>query len=518
MSYIDRRDCLIGLIASSAAMMLSRRIYGITSVSYTAISSLGADPRRPQYHFLPAANWMNDPNGPIYWKGSYHLFYQYNPNGAYWGDMHWGHAISKDTVHWKHLPVALSPTPGGPDADGCFTGTAIVENGRVAMLYTGVRSVPEAQATIKDSGNILREVQCLAIANDAELKSWTKLSEPVLAAPPAGMDVSGFRDPSLWRQGDWWYMVVGSGIVNKGGMVLLYKSKDLRNWQFMHVFASRENSAVVMHQVPYPREVWECPEIFQLGDRHLLIYSGDGKAQWQSGVLDEKTMTFRPEKAGVLDYGAYYAPKSQLANDGRRILWGWIPETRKLEEYKAAGWAGMMSLPRVLSLDGDGQLRIDVAAEVKRLREKQETLRLVGDEEKDRSLIESVRIAGCCGEVRCTLRKSGEPFELVFSDAAGGVEPWLSLNVDTFHPGTILLDGKPMPLLLSADEDLDMTLYIDGSVIEVFVNRQVAITKRFYSAENKHRALGLHWKGKTSALCKLQYWQLSPVSADRLTS
>jgi beta-fructofuranosidase len=313
-------------------------------------------------------------------------------------------------------------------------------------------------------------------------------------------------------------MVVGSGIVNRGGMILLYRSKDLRSWQFMHVLASRENSTVVARQIPYPREVWECPEIFRLGGRHLLLYSGNGKAQWQSGVLDEKTMTFHPERSGVLDHGAFYAPKSQLASDGRRILWGWIPETRKVEEYKAAGWAGMMSLPRVLSLDGEGQLRVDVAAEVERLREKEQTLRLVGDEEKDRAQIESVRIAGCCGEVRCALRRSGEPFELVLSDAAGGVEPWLSLKVDPLYPSRILLDGKPLSLVLSAGGDMEVALYADGSVIEVFVNRQVAFTKRFYAAGNNQRALGLQWTGKTSALRKLSFWQLSPVSADRLTS
>jgi beta-fructofuranosidase len=517
MNYVNRRDCLIGLIASSAAMMLPYAAYSIAPVGSAIPSSLAVDPRRPQYHLLPAANWMNDPNGPIYWRGKYHLFYQYNPDGAYWSNMHWGHAISADMVHWKHLPVALAPTPGGPDADGCYTGSAVVENGRVVMLYTGVRSVPETQATIKDNGNILRETQCLAIASDAELRNWTKWPVPVLGASPEGMEVAGFRDPSPWRQGDWWYMVIGSGIVNRGGMVLLYRSKDLRSWQFLHVMASRENSPVVSHQPTNLREVWECPEIFRLGGKHLFIYSADGKAQWQSGVLDDKTMIFHPEKAGTLDYGCYYASKSQRASDGRRILWGWIPETRKEKECRAAGWAGMMSLPRVLSLDDDGQLRIDVAVEVERLCEKQQTLRFVGNEERDRSLIESVRITGCRGEVRCALCGSGESFELVLSDAAGGVEPWLSLKVDPLYPGQIFLDDKPLPLLLSPGEDLDVVLYVDGSVIEVFVNRQVAYTKRFYYLKNNQRTLGLQWKGKTSALRKLYYRQMSHVFANWLT-
>ena len=86
---------------------------------------LASDPLRPQYHLLPAKNWMNDPNGPIYWKGLYHMFFQYNPGAAVWGDMHWAHAVSPDMIHWRHLPLALAPSPDGPDADGCFTGSAV---------------------------------------------------------------------------------------------------------------------------------------------------------------------------------------------------------------------------------------------------------------------------------------------------------------------------------------------------------------------------------------------------------
>ena len=105
------------LAAASQVTHIERLLAGALSAS---AAELASDPRRPQYHLLPAANWMNDPNGPIYWKGQYHMFFQYNPNGAYWGDMHWAHAVSPDMVHWRHLPVALSPTPGGPTVKGVF--------------------------------------------------------------------------------------------------------------------------------------------------------------------------------------------------------------------------------------------------------------------------------------------------------------------------------------------------------------------------------------------------------------
>src|SRR5262249_22362603 len=123
---------------------------------------LAADPLRPQFHLLPAKNWMNDPNGPIYWKGKYHMFFQYNPNAAVWGDMHWNHAISDDMIRWKHLPIALAPTPGGDDSEGCFTGSAVDDHGTATILYTGVKTVPPEQATLRDGHANFREVQCLA--------------------------------------------------------------------------------------------------------------------------------------------------------------------------------------------------------------------------------------------------------------------------------------------------------------------------------------------------------------------
>lgn len=132
---LTRRKFVAGIAATVAGTPELAR--GLSSAALQlAPSSLASDPRRPQYHFLPPANWMNDPNGPIYWMEKYHLFYQYNPGATVWGDMHWGHAVSEDMVHWRHLPPALSPTPGGPDAAGCFTGSAIVRDGAVSVVYT----------------------------------------------------------------------------------------------------------------------------------------------------------------------------------------------------------------------------------------------------------------------------------------------------------------------------------------------------------------------------------------------
>lgn len=515
---IDRRNFLTAL--SGAIAIAGAKAPALAySVSDSGLSSkLASDPRRPQYHFLPKANWMNDPNGPIYWHGKYHMFCQYNPNGAFWGDMHWAHAVSPDMVHWKHLPIALSPIPGGSDAGGCFTGTALVNQGRVEMLYTGVRPAPEDQATIKNGTNSLLETQCLAISNDPQLKTWTKFPQPVIAAPPAGFEVNGFRDPSPWKQGEWWYAVLGSGLANKGGAVLLYRSKDLRNWEFMHVLAKRDlNGAPGLNPID-PWEVWECPDFFPLGDRHVLIYSTLGKSYWHCGRLDLKTMSFCPEQSGMLDYGAFYAPKTQLDKSGNRILWGWIQEARPLAEYKAAGWAGMMSLPRVLTVAPDGRIRVEVAAEVNALRQREERLQITSDEQANQRNISAMKLDECCGEIQLAAHRASDPYELCLTGSSDIHTAWLRIKYDPMHRDQILIDGRPVPLSLGEGEGLDCRMHIDGSVIELLVNRQVAWTKRFYYSGHAPETLRITWQGRTTNIAELSSWQLSPISSDRLTT
>lgn len=482
---------------------------------------LAGDPRRPQVHLLPAANWMNDPNGPIYWHGKYHMFYQYNPNGAYWGDMHWAHATSPDMIHWTHLPIALSPTPGGPDAGGCFTGATVVDAGTVAAIYTGVVSVPENQATIRDGANSLRESQCLAVSVDPELKRWSKLPRPIIDAPPAGMHVTGFRDPSPWRQEDWWYMTVGSGFPHQSGAVLLYRSKNLRRWEYLHVLVSggpAERSAA--HPVA-SGDMWECPELFPLGAKHVLIFSTQGKTHWKVGMLDMKEMRFHPEKEGILDYGSYYAAKTQLDPSGNRILWGWILEARPLAKYRAAGWAGMMSLPRVLTLASDGALTMQAAPAVRGLRGKSQALNVTLREEKNTEQIGEMTIENCCGEISCTFKPGQDKCGLSLRGAQPNqpaTASWLTLEYDPASQHPISLDGNVIPVQLSDPHTLEVHIYIDGSVAEVFVNKQITYTKRVYYSGTDAPTMSLSILGKTTILSSLEIWQLNPISPNRLTT
>src|SRR5271156_5850352 len=158
---------------------MNRRTFLISSGAFCAAHSfaqfelppalrekLMRDPLRPQFHLLPPANWMNDPCAPRLFRGQYHMFFQYNPGAAVWGDMHWAHAVSADMIHWKHLPVALAPTPGGPDQDGCFSGSAFDDQGVATFIYTGVATAIPEHASLRDGTHNFREVQLLATSTD----------------------------------------------------------------------------------------------------------------------------------------------------------------------------------------------------------------------------------------------------------------------------------------------------------------------------------------------------------------
>jgi len=518
---ITRRELLARAIVGGTALYLFRGLPTCEALAKPTPQELAADPRRPQFHLLPAANWMNDPNGPIYWRGKYHMFYQYNPNGAYWGDMHWAHATSPDMIHWTHLPIALSPTPGGPDAGGCFTGTTVIDAGAVTAIYTGVVSAPENQATIRDGAKSLRESQCLAVSLDPELKQWTKLPRPIIDAPPAGMHVTGFRDPSPWRQGDWWYMTIGSGFPHRSGAVLLYRSKDLRHWEYLHVLVSGESAEQNATHPVASGDMWECPELFPLGGKHVLIFSTQGKTHWKVGTLDSNTMLFHPEKEGIVDYGSYYAAKTQLDPSGNRILWAWILESRPLAAYRAAGWAGMMSLPRVLGLASDGGLTMQVASAVGVLRGRRQALNAAASEEQIAGQLAEMRIENCCGEILCIfMPEAGKVSVSVCGSLPHqtAAETLLTLEYDPATQDHISLDGTVIPVHLSDPHTLEVHIHIDGSVAEVFVNKQISYTKRFYYPGADAPTVSLRIQGKTTKVSSLEMWQLTPVSPNRLTT
>jgi len=509
---ILRRDFVRALGGSGACATLPSSFW--KSQASDSRERLAADPLRPQYHLLPAKNWMNDPNGPIYWKGHYHMFFQYNPNAAVWGDMHWAHALSADMIHWRHLRIALAPTPGGDDANGCFTGSAVDDHGTAAILYTGVKTVAPEQATLRDGVHNFREVQCLATSDDPQLLTWTKWDQPVLQ-PPKDPRLAGFRDPFLWREGENWYLGVGSGLFKQGGRVLLYRSKDLRQWEYLHPLASGKWTGKESSNPVDSGEMWECPDFFPLGKKHVLLYSTAGQVIWESGELDPKEHVFHSERRGILDHGAYYAQKTQLDAKGKRILWGWIPETRAEAEFSAAGWAGCMALPRVLSLNSDGGLEMQVAPGTQALRAKSFVLPgRHADLSQMGHAMEEIQIENLAGELAWKIKSPRFTFTL--ADRSGS---WWSAKLEPKGAAavTLTVKGVALEVPLGPKHEIEFHLFLDASVAELICDRQHVLTTRIY--RKPEGVLRPRFSDNDlPALVSLEAWQLRPISPDRLTT
>jgi beta-fructofuranosidase len=501
-----RRSFLSYVVSSATVLALPSSMMGQPASVDAAIETrLASDPMRPQFHLLPARNWMNDPNGPIYFNGHYHMFFQYNPLAAVWGDMSWNHAVSSDMLHWRHEPLAFTPTPGSPDSFGCFSGSAIAIGKRVYAVYTATQKSDDNHATIRDGANNIQESQCLAWSDDPMLVKWQKDATPIIPAPPAGMKITGFRDPSVWRSGEWYYMTVGSGIERVGGCVLLYRSKaglrtdkELKQWEYMHPLTSGTWNGVKTANPCGDGEMWECPEFFPLDGGHVLIYSTLGKVFWQSGKLDETTMKFTPKKTGELDWGAFYAPKTQLDAQGRRILWGWIPERRSEVAMKSAGWSGMMSLPRVMALDTDGTLRLRVLPQTSALRSG--ALKVDGV-----SSGFGVTLPAANGELLCSGTK-GKSFQLRMS--AGQALATLDYVADKH---AFIADGKE--IALEPEDVPNVHAFVDGSVVEILLGERIGWTKRFYY-DGAAPDVAIMVEGAAT----LQAWKIAPISKDRLTT
>lgn len=306
---------------------------------------------RPLFHLTPRTGWMNDPNGFSCYRGQYHLFYQYNPYDTCWGSMHWGHAVSRDMLHWEYLPAALAPDKLY-DKDGCFSGSAIeLPDGRHLLMYTGV--VREKQ----ENGGICEvQKQCLAVGDGTDYEKYE--NNPVLDERdlPEGSSRFDFRDPKMWRKKDGTYCaLIGSRPADGSGQVLLYTSGDGFHWQYKKVLAANNDRFGKM---------WECPDFFELDGKGVLIVSpqdmlpreleyhnGNGTV-CLIGEYDEETDTFTEQYDQAVDYGIdFYAPQTVLTPDGRRVLIGWMQnwETCAVRSTEDK-WFGQMSLPRELSV------------------------------------------------------------------------------------------------------------------------------------------------------------------------
>ncbi|MCJ7432206.1 MAG: glycoside hydrolase family 32 protein [Anaerolineales bacterium] len=295
------------------------------------------EPHRPSFHFSPTTGWMNDPNGLVYHKGEYHLFYQYNPENSTWGSAHWGHAVSRDLVNWKRLPIALYPDKHGM----IFSGSAVVDKNNTAGF--GANALVIIFTYNKDD----IETQNLAYSTDNG-RTWTKYAgNPVL---PHRAPLQDFRDPRVFWHKSHWVMLVAAG-----DTILFYTSPNLKNWEQSGEFGKCGST----------EGVWETPEMFGLAigneTRWVLMVSvkngglaGGSATQYFIGNFDGQVFTSAYSKDTVLWVNSgmddYAAQSWNRQSDGRRILIGWQNNWRYANLIPTGLWRGTMSLPRELSL------------------------------------------------------------------------------------------------------------------------------------------------------------------------
>ncbi|WP_339819222.1 glycoside hydrolase family 32 protein [Paenibacillus sp. FSL R7-0216] len=459
---------------------------------------------KPIYHFTPPANWMNDPNGLVYREGQYHLFYQYNPHGDQWGTIHWGHAVSTDLVHWQHLPIALAPSTELGEVH-CYSGCAVIDDQGVPTLF--YTSVGEGERNAETGAE-----QWMATSPDG-LMTWVKSEvNPVLTSDAHDKDliVRDWRDPYVWKEGDRWLMVLGGSVEGKG-CALLYESANLQEWTFLHLLHTGEEN------------LWECPNAFRLQDKMVLIYSPSDKVKYLVGSMGDD-LRFMKEQEGFVDHGGwegYYAPQSMLAPDGRRILWGWLPDNARGEMTEIQGWSGVQSIPRTVELRPDkNTLIFKPVAELQVLRENPFELPKTVWTQGHHKLETKGKAVEIIVEYELAGSEALFGFE-VFRSPEGEEQTTLKFDV---VGGRIVLDRSRSSQAagvhtwelaalydMQQHKQLRVHLFIDHSIVEVFVNEELCLTGRVYPLRKDSEGIRLFVQGPSVAMSSLCAWNLRGI-------
>lgn len=292
---------------------------------------------RPKYHITALKNWINDPNGVVKYKDKYHVFFQHHPFSLDWGSMHWGHVVSSDLLHWEHLPHALAPGGEG-DKDHCFSGSSIVVGDRLYLIYTGL--------ILDEDPTKIKQQQCLAYSDDGVNfhKLGLIIGEDNL---PKEYSICDFRDPSVYEEDGYYYMLVAAKRKEGRGNILKYRSKDLLSWEYITDILKKDSSGVMV----------ECPDFVK--DLNLLIRSEqfqplDGYMHhnihstfYDIGEFD-KNHKFNSKYNGTIDYGFdMYAPQ---VIKGENILIGWMNMWDRNNPSREYGFSGSLTIPRILSI------------------------------------------------------------------------------------------------------------------------------------------------------------------------
>ena len=507
---------------AAALILLVALLIGNRTLAAPGADQHCDEPFRPRFHFTPSRNWMNDPNGVVYYKGEYHLFYQYNPAGDEWGHMSWGHAVSHNLVQWRRLPVAI------PEENGVmiFSGSTIVDWSNSSGLCKRSSSTDHSCLIAVYTGYTGKEQkQNLAYSNDRG-RTWSRYS----GNPVIDLHLADFRDPKVfWDEPrHHWVMVTA---LSPQHTLRLFGSTDLRHWTALSDFGPA--GAV--------GGAWECPDLFQLpvegklGERRWVLsvnvnpggVAGGSGNQYFVGQFDGTHFTNENSASQTLwaDYGKdFYASTSFSdipASDGRRVWMGWLDNWDYAARAPTSPWRGQQSIPRVLKLrETPRGIRLVQAPviELEALRERQVTITHQSAEVAD-GILRSKGANGDTLEIEAEVdpqqstefgfkvRKGPSQETVVGFDRAKSV-----LFVDRTHSGEISFDSKfpgrqEAPLSLVGGEPVALHIFVDRCSVEVFANNGEAVISDLVFPPPTSRGIELYSTGKAMIL-NLDIWNL----------
>ncbi len=472
------------------------------------------DNYRPSFHFTPPSNWLNDPNGLVYFDGEYHLFYQYHPHNSVWGPMHWGHAVSTDMVNWQHLPIALYPDEHGM----IYSGSAVVDWNNSAGF--GEKALVAIFTYNKDH----LETQNLAFSTDKG-RTWTKYAgNPVIPHPEHLKD---FRDPKVFWHEDHWVMCLAAG-----DTILFYTSANLKQWDQSGSFGGGYGST---------DGVWETPDLFQLpvinaSDSSWVLIVGVGNGgpaggsatQYFIGNFDGRNFISENSSDTILwaDHGAdYYAPQSWSNEPNlRRIMVGWMSNWQYANVIPTSTWRGVFSIPRELSLaqTANGiRLVHKPASELEKLRNTHHYWQSTVIQ-SDSNLLDGIQAKAL--EIRAEFQITNDVKCFGFHVRMGMDERTAisymveekTLQVDRTHSGKVDFADAFAAIhsveLQPIDNIISLHIFVDSSSIEVFANDGLVVLTDLIFPSDHSQGLELFAEGGQIILNSLDIYQLDPAT------
>ncbi|MEE2752429.1 MAG: glycoside hydrolase family 32 protein [Candidatus Latescibacterota bacterium] len=476
------------------------------------------DPHRPIYHYVNPEAMLNDPNGLCYWQDRWHLFYQaYPPEDT---RQHWGHAVSDDLVHWRDLPYCIYPNP----ERCCYSGATLVEEDRVIAMYHGT-----------EVGNMV------AISADPLLLNWEKVANKAVVpmnkdrnfagAIPEGQPPPRVFDPCIWKKGDAYYSITGGQLPNgPGGKLVranfLYTSKDLEHWAYLHPFVEDDLFSMV-------GDDGACPYFWPVGDRHILLFfSHTSGGQYLLGDYDQDRDKFVVTNGAKFNFGPYgpagvHAPSA--APDGE----GGIIVILNMNPGKPTDrWNQIMTLPRRLTVEGDVVTMVP-AGDLESLRGNHRRINRTTLPANQEITLES--ISGNAIEIVAEIdprRSSSVDLNILrspdreeftrftfygdrgYRNRATGTQA-STITLDSTYSSTAANVRSRAPetahFLLAEDENLHLRVFIDRSVVEVFVNDVQCLALRVYPERSDSTGVSLHAQGQDAELISLDAWHMQNI-------